>query len=152
MMSASRGSTPTGSTRPRSHRRRRVRAWIGLVTLTFLLTAGCTSSKQGGPGDPVSTLEEAAGDAAHEGQVDAAAETLERALRLEPANATLWHRLARVRLQEGRPGQAESLARKSLSLAPGDDDLRRANWELIARSRDARGDVEGAEKARQSAR
>jgi hypothetical protein len=36
------------------------------------------------------------------GHLDSAAATLERALRLEPQNPLLWHRLARLRLQQGQ--------------------------------------------------
>jgi len=128
-------------------------AWApSLVGALLVVLAGCTSSKGAGSVDPVTALEESAGDAAHEGQADAAAETLERAIRLDPTSAGLWLRLARVRLQEGRADQAESLARKSMSLAPGDEDLHRASWLLIAEAREARGDVTGAAEAREKAR
>ncbi len=60
-----------------------------------------------------------------------AAALLERALRIEPRNAQLWHRLAKVRLQQGRYGMAESLAQKSNTLAKDDEALKRRNAELI---------------------
>ena len=54
------------------------------------------------------------------GDYRAASATLERALRIEPGAPALWLELARVRLLEGDPGQAEQLARKAGSLAaPG---------------------------------
>ncbi|MCK7466878.1 MAG: tetratricopeptide repeat protein [Desulfosudis oleivorans] len=38
---------------------------------------------------------------------------IERALRIEPRNARLWQELARVRLAQGDPEQAENLARRA---------------------------------------
>jgi len=64
-----------------------------------------------------------------------AAALLERALRIEPRNAGLWYRLARVRLQQGRYGMAESLAEKSNALAKDDVELKRRNAELIEAAR-----------------
>jgi Tfp pilus assembly protein PilF len=126
---------------------------VGTLALVVLLaTLGCSSKGGQAPRTTVTELAEAAADASYEGQTAVAAETLERALRLAPTDATLWHRLARVRLTEGRPDLAESLARKSMSLAPDDGALTRANWSLIADSREARGDVPGAEVARAEAK
>ncbi|NIW86315.1 MAG: tetratricopeptide repeat protein [Gammaproteobacteria bacterium] len=85
------------------------------------------------------------------GRLDRAAALLERALRIEPRNAGLWHRLARVRLQQERLHLAESLALKSNSLAGGDPALQGQNWRLIARARRAAGDVEGAGRAERRA-
>jgi len=66
-----------------------------------------------------------------------AAALLERALRIEPRNAQLWHRLAKIRLQQGRYGMAESLAQKSNALAKDDEALKRRNAELIEIARRA---------------
>jgi tetratricopeptide (TPR) repeat protein len=68
-----------------------------------------------------------------------AAALLERALRIEPRNAQLWHRLAKVRLQQGRYAMAESLAQKSNALAKDDEALKRRNTELIEIARRAVG-------------
>lgn len=78
--------------------------------------------------------------------------TLERALRIEPRNAHLWHRLADLRFQQGRYTQAAGLAEKSLALAGGDSVLKRDNWRLIADSRRAAGDDAGAREAERKAR
>lgn len=51
------------------------------------------------------------------GELDAAAQTLERGLRIAPKEAFLWSQLAAVRLQQRHYGQAQSLAAKSSSLA-----------------------------------
>jgi len=76
-----------------------------------------------------------------------AAATLERALRIEPRNARLWHELARVRLMQGEYEQAESIAARSNSWAGSDGALRADNWRLIAEARAARGDTAGARSA-----
>jgi tetratricopeptide (TPR) repeat protein len=67
------------------------------------------------------------------GRYDAAAAALERALRITPADATLWLELAELRLlQDDRP-QAAALAQKALTLA-GDDEavIRRAHSVMAA--------------------
>lgn len=64
-----------------------------------------------------------------------AAALLERALRIKPRNARLWHRLAKIRLQQGRYAMAESLAQKSNALAKDDETLKRGNAELIDAAR-----------------
>ena len=69
------------------------------------------------------------------GELVAAANTLERALRIEPQNALLWNRLAHVRFDQGRYQQAASLASKSKALAGGDPGLRADNDDLIRRAR-----------------
>jgi tetratricopeptide (TPR) repeat protein len=54
------------------------------------------------------------------GDADGASFTLDRALRIEPSNPLLWIELARLRLAESDPHQAEGCARKALALAGGD--------------------------------
>ncbi len=71
------------------------------------------------------------------GQWEQAAALLERALRIEPRNAWLWHHLATVRFRQGRYAQAVSLANKSNSLAPGDTVLREKNRRLVEQARQA---------------
>ena len=81
------------------------------------------------------------------GQIDNAAATLERAIRIKPKSAQLWHKMAQLRLQQHQPGQAENLAKKSNVLAHGDRDLIRRNWSLIAEARRQKGDAQGAAEA-----
>ena len=81
------------------------------------------------------------------GRHDGAAAALERALQIEPADAALWHRLARTRLDQGKTGLAEALAAKSNSLAADDPNLRAQNWRLIAKIRRQLGDASGADDA-----
>jgi len=72
------------------------------------------------------------------GSPEKAAATLERALRIEPRNARLWHRLAILRFQQGQFTLAESLAAKSSMLAQGDWSLKQKNAELIEQVRQRR--------------
>jgi tetratricopeptide (TPR) repeat protein len=95
-------------------------------------------------------MESARADAAA-GRLSTAAASIERALRIEPRNPRLWQELARVRLQQEQFGQAESVAARSNSFAGTDNALRAENWRLIAQSREARGDADGARAARDSA-
>jgi len=60
-----------------------------------------------------------------------AAALLERALRIEPRSAQLWHRLAQVRLQQGQHQLAANLAQKSNALAGGNIQLREKNNRLL---------------------
>jgi tetratricopeptide (TPR) repeat protein len=81
------------------------------------------------------------------GDKASAAATLERALRLEPKNAMLWHRLGLLRLQQKNWQQAINLAKKSNSLAAGDYSLQAANWKLIAQANSRAGDKNAAKLA-----
>src|SRR5215470_13267938 len=81
------------------------------------------------------------------GKLPNAAASLERALRIEPRNPRLWQELSRVRLLQRDYVQAESCAQRSSSWAGGDALLVADNWRLIAQSREARGDSEGARAA-----
>ena len=91
-------------------------------------------------------METARADAAS-GNLASAAASIERALRIEPRNPRLWHELARVRLKQGQYAQAENVAARSNSWAGDARAPRAENWRLIAESRKARGDTEGAQKA-----
>jgi tetratricopeptide (TPR) repeat protein len=84
------------------------------------------------------------------GDLDNAAASLERAIRIQPRNPMLWHDLAEIRLKQQQPGRiedAENLAKRSNSHAKGNSALIRANWAIIAESRRLRGDAEGAADA-----
>jgi hypothetical protein len=88
-----------------------------------------------------------ASDAQRDGKLDSAGASLERALKIEPDGAWLWHRLARIRLAQGDAARAEALAARSSSLAAGEIRLRADNWRLIAEARRLRGDARGVEEA-----
>jgi cytochrome c-type biogenesis protein CcmH/NrfG len=78
-----------------------------------------------------------------------AAAGFERALRIEPRNARLWHELAQVRAFQEQYQQAESLAQRSNRFAGDNRQLRRANWNLIAECRREMGDTAGAQAAQE---
>jgi hypothetical protein len=86
------------------------------------------------------------------GDLDGATVSLERALRIAPDDALLWHRLAGVRMAQRRHDLVVQLAAKSNALAmSGDTSLRRSNWRLIANARRAMGDESGAREAERRA-
>ncbi len=95
----------------------------------------------------VVALLDSAGTQAQTGKLDSAAAALERALRIEPQNPSIWQRLAEVRLQQDQFEQAETLAHKSNSLAGNDPTVQARNWTIIAEARRARGDAPGARDA-----
>lgn len=82
------------------------------------------------------------------GNADGAANSLERALRIEPRNALLWSRLADVRFSQGDFQQAIQLAAKSNTLVRDDLRLRRQNWYLMANAYESLGDSASAQKYR----
>ncbi len=86
----------------------------------------------------VAGLMESARADAVAGRLPNAAASLERALRIEPRNARLWHELAQVRLRQRDYAQAEGFAARSNSWAGQDGELRAANQRLIEEARAAR--------------
>lgn len=81
------------------------------------------------------------------GRPDAASATLERALRIEPRNARLWHELAQLRLAQGQYAQAISLAQKSNSFAGAQRQLQALNWRVIGQARIAQGNPDAGQRA-----
>lgn len=77
---------------------------------------------------------------------------LERALRIEPKNALVWHRMALVKLQQSKNNQAIQFASKSNTLARGDGGLKRRNWSVIADANTALNRPVKADKARRKSR
>jgi tetratricopeptide (TPR) repeat protein len=122
---------------------------MSLLLVLVLVIAGCAGGPSGGgvdqpagelglnpdTGRAVASLLAKAEQREQQAQWEGAAALLERALRIEPRNARLWHRLAKVRLQQGRYDMAESLAQKSNALAKDDEELKRRNAELIDTAR-----------------
>ncbi len=100
----------------------------------------------------VVALLETAREQAASGEDEKAAANLERALRIEPKNPWLWHRLGVLRLQQGEYQEAIDLANKSNALAAGNRRLMAGNWELLARAYSALGNEAEAERARRNAR
>ena len=73
---------------------------------------------------------------------------LERALRIEPKNALVWHRMAIVKMKQNKHNQAIQFASKSNTLARGDEGLKRRNWSVIADANTALNRPEQANSAR----
>nr|WP_239482301.1 tetratricopeptide repeat protein [Pseudomonas insulae] len=86
------------------------------------------------------------------GDLNGAASSLERAQRIAPREPQVLYKLAEVRLAQGDAAQAEQLAQRALTYAGGRPSLQASLWELIAKSRERRGDVAGASQARQQTR
>ncbi|VAX12589.1 hypothetical protein MNBD_GAMMA24-1030 [hydrothermal vent metagenome] len=95
----------------------------------------------------VLSLLQKARTAAKAGQLEVAEGQLERALRIEPRNASLWHYLAKLRLNQGRLAQAIGLAAKSNSLEHADRILQADNWRIIAHARYQQGNIKAARAA-----
>lgn len=85
------------------------------------------------------------------GNVDTAAASIDRALKIEPRNPALYYRLALLRLKQSKPHEAEDLAKKSALLAGKDKQLKKHSWLLIAHARELRRDYKGARQARAKA-
>lgn len=81
------------------------------------------------------------------GKREAAGASLERALRIEPRNAWLWHELAQLRLAQGQYAQSIALAQKSISFSGNERRLQALNWRVVGNARVAQGDPSGAEQA-----
>lgn len=95
----------------------------------------------------VVALLDTAANSVGQGDMDKAAASLERALRIEPRNPTIWHDLGQIRLHQGKYSQAEAMFDKSNSLAGSDRALQARNWRMIAAARRAGGDNAGADAA-----
>ena len=108
---------------------------------------GSASTRLAALNPAIIDLLNAANEHSAAGRQDEAAAALERALKIEPADPGLWHRLARIRFEQGKPDLAEALAAKSNSLAAGDENLQAQNWRLIAKVRRKLGDASGAADA-----
>lgn len=63
-----------------------------------------------------------------------AAETLERALSIEPRNPLVWIALGEENILAGNPSQAYGMGRKALYLASGDPRAQARAWRLVAAS------------------
>ncbi len=99
----------------------------------------------------VSALVLAANQNSKSGNVESATTTLERAIRIEPRNATLYYKLALLKLKQSQPRLAEDLAKKAALLASNDTQLKKHSWLLIARAREVQGDLKGGKEARAKA-
>lgn len=143
--------------------------WL-IYIVSVLVLVGCTTTKQQPsvllPGeDPEKTvapdretspavisLLEKARDATRAGEYQRAEVLLERTVRIEPRNASLWHYLAKLRLHQTRYKEAIGLAQKSNNLAHSNDHLKADNWRIIAHAKYQLGDIPGAQAAQTKAK
>ncbi|UOA08418.1 tetratricopeptide repeat protein [Methylobacter sp. S3L5C] len=99
----------------------------------------------------VNALALAANQNSKAGNIESATTTIERAIRIEPRNATLYYKLALLKLKDSKPRLAEDLAKKAAILANNDTPLKKHSWLLVARAREMQGDLNGGKDARAKA-
>ena len=92
----------------------------------------------------VSDLLDRADHLEQSGELETAAASLERAVRISPKDPIPWQRLAQIRLLQKDTVQAEVLATKSNSLAGRTKHIIFRNWQIIKDARYLAGDVKGA--------
>jgi tetratricopeptide (TPR) repeat protein len=97
------------------------------------------------------TLLASANKAMEAGQPDKAEMYLERALRLSPRDAQLWHGMARVRFAQDNYAQTVQFCLKSNSLAGRNGAVVHQNWLLMEKAYLKTGEEEKAAQARQKA-
>ncbi len=99
-------------------------------------------------GKAAGTLLAGARQSVRSGQFSQAEMMLERALRLEPRNARLWHEMAQVKYGQKDYGQVVQFCIKSNSLAGRDYGLIQQNWLLMEKAYIESGQPEKAKQAR----
>jgi len=133
--------------------------WVtGLLLAITLLLHGCAAkqpAREPAISKPPAQEKTAAGgllasarQSVQAGQFNRAEVTLERALRVEPRNARLWHEMAQVKYGQEDYGQAVQFCLKANSLAGRDSALIRQNWQLMSRAYAKMGDMDKAQQAR----
>ena len=80
---------------------------------------------------------------------DAAADKIERALRIKPEYAPAWSRLSWLALQTDSPERSVQMARRSNSLAFSDPELQSLNWSFIREASEMLNDEEAYQRANQ---
>jgi len=120
--------------------------------IAYAATAATASASSAKPmGNAASSLLEKAENQRRSGDLDGAASTLERAVRIESRHPLPWNRLAQIRLQQQNYALAAELASKSNALAGSDKSLKRSNFLIIADAKRASGDTAGASVAQSRA-
>jgi len=125
-------------------------------------TSGWTSASgevRPGPetGKAVLALLSKSRQASKKGELSTAESHLERALRIEPRNPTLWLYMAKLRLYAAKSKEAISLAKKALALSsslPTRDSRRSLQadcWRVIAHSHQKMGNLKQAQIAQDKA-
>lgn len=86
-----------------------------------------------------------------QGQLDIAISKLERAVRISPRDASIWHQMAQIRHQQGLYETSLSLAKKSNLLAESNKALQQQNWSLMAKNYQKLGQSKAAQQAQLNA-
>ena len=102
-------------------------------------------------GKAAATLLASARQNEQSGQFSQAEMVLERALRVEPRNARLWHEMAQVKYGQKDYRQVVQFCIKSNSLAGKDYGLMQQNWQLMEKAYLELGETEKAQQARSKA-
>ncbi|MCX5869049.1 MAG: tetratricopeptide repeat protein [Deltaproteobacteria bacterium] len=114
--------------------------------------SGSSSRRESVPvpeeGKAAATLLASARQNVQTGQFSQAEMMLERALRVEPRNARLWHEMAQVKYGQKDYGQVVQFCIKSNSLAGKDYGLIQQNWLLMEKAYLELGEPEKARQAR----
>lgn len=118
-----------------------VQAPMGTNTVAVATPAQTPPAAQAPPaptgGNAVKVLLDDARKAVQENRLDKAASSLERAVRLEPRNASIWYDLAQIRLHQKNYAAAEQMANKSISFTKNEDLIKR-NQQIISAAQSAR--------------
>lgn len=146
------------------------------LTLTFVLSlTACQAPKDKTPGwssesgevrpgpktgKAVLALLKKARHASKQGSLSSAESHLERALRIEPQNPTLWLYMAKLRLYAAKSKEAINLAKKALALSSRGKNLTRSSrdalqadcWLVIAHANQKMGNFKEAETAQEKAK
>jgi tetratricopeptide (TPR) repeat protein len=145
--------------------------WSLLLFLTVISLIGCQTSvdKTSGwtsktgeirPGPKtakaVLALLSKARQASKKGAFTKAESHLERALRIEPRNPSLWLYMAKLRLYAGKSQEAINLAKKALALSSSDGltsrrSLQIDSWRVIAHAFKKAGNLKQAQNAQDKA-
>jgi tetratricopeptide (TPR) repeat protein len=99
----------------------------------------------------VQELMTSAGESEAAGDLDQAAVSLERALRIQPGNPEILQQMAEVQLQKRDYEQALTFAEKSYDIGPRVGEICGRNWHTISVARGYLGDENGAAEAEQKA-
>jgi len=102
-------------------------------------------------GEAVKSLLIDARGAASSGNISRAESLLERALRIEPRNAVLWHYMAKMELHQGQYNKAIGMAAKSISMVKNNRTLMADNWRIIAHAENWLGHIDKSQQAQQQA-
>ena len=100
---------------------------------------------------PVLSLIEKARTESRQGNIAQARADIERAIRIEPRNPSLWHYLGKLSLKQSKYKEAINFALKSNQLST-DNKMKSDNWRILAHARYQLGDVKGAQRAQARAR